>query len=88
MKFKKLKNENPSSTSNHTTDTTYLKNVRAFAGKTTCNIGKWTTIWRDLNIKSIYSTHPDPAMFKNIPKSKTTNINLLVYPPEVFKDYV
>jgi hypothetical protein len=64
------------------------KKVSALAGKTTCKIGRCITIYRDLNISSMYSTHPYPIIFKNILKIKTASNSLFMIPPDVFNDYV
>ncbi len=66
----------------------YRKNVRALAGKATGKIGKCMTIWRDLNIKSIYSTQPWPIKFKIILDIKTESKSLFAYLPAVFNDYI
>jgi hypothetical protein len=65
-----------------------LKKVRALAGKTTCKIGRCRTIYRDLNISSMYSTHPYPIIFNNILNIRTASKSLFMYPPDVFRDKV
>ena len=74
--------------SNYTSEKINSKKVRALAGSTTCKVGRWRTIWRDLNMRSIYSTQPYPIMFKNMLKIKTVSNKLFMWPPEVFNDYV
>ena len=86
IKVKKFKNEKPSWISNHTMETIYLKKTRALAGNTTYKMVRWTTIWSDLNMSSIYSTHPYPTMFNIIAKIKTISINLFMYSPDLFND--
>ena len=66
----------------------HLKKVIELDGNTAYKIGRCITIWRDLSINNIYSTHPYPIMFKIILAINTASIIYFINIPEINNDYV
>ena len=77
-----------SNISNCITEKIYSKTTRALAGNTICIMGRWRTIWSDLNISSMYSAQPAPIIFISIPKINKVSISWFMYPPTIFNDCV